>query len=320
MAGYIIDMGNGKYRLRVSNGLDLNGKRKYYNKTVSCSSKRDAEKELAKFITSIEGGCTYSASKITLNEYSPMWLKTYAKSSLSPNTYQSYTAIKWDMVPYNPCTKVNTPKYKRIIMSCYDKETASKMLNKLFETAPLKYQCFVTLATLGGFRRGEIVGLHWDDIDFKNKTVTINRSAYYLGRQGIKEKPPKTDSSNRTIAISDTCISLLKRWRAEQGKMRLALGDRWHGVKNIFTTDDGNIMNPATDPKWFSKFLKKNNFPHIRFHDLRHTFASILVAENVDIKTISHKLGHASTGTTYTYYVMILNLLIERVLIYLRIY
>ncbi len=204
MAGNIIDMGNGKCRLRVSNGFDLNGKRKYYNKTVSCSSKRDAEKELAKFITSIEGGCTYS--------------------------------------------------------SCYDKETASKMLNKLFETAPLKYQCFVTLATLGGFRRGEIVGLHWDDIDFKNKTVTINRSAYYLGRQGIKEKPPKTDSSNRTIAISDTCISLLKRWRAEQGKMRLALGDRWHGVKNIFTTDDGNIMNPATGPKWFSKFLKKTTF------------------------------------------------------------
>ena len=369
MAGNIIDMGNGKYRLRVSNGFDLNGKRKYYNKTVSCSSRREAEKELAKFIASIEGGCTYSASKITLNEYSPMWLKTYAKPSLSPNTYQSYdeklrlhilpylgskrldkiktldidnlynflatkpinrkdkdgniktlspstihkvheilsvmfnTAIKWDMVPYNPCTKVNTPKYKRIKMSCYDKETASKMLNKLFETAPLKYQCFVTLATLGGFRRGEIVGLHWDDIDCKNKTVTINRSAYYLGRQGIKEKPPKTDSSNRTIAISDTCISLLKRWRAEQGKMRLALGDRWHGVKNIFTTDDGNIMNPATGPKWFSKFLKKNNFPHIRFHDLRHTFASILVAENVDIKTVSHKLGHASTGTTYTYYV-----------------
>ena len=90
MAGNIIDMGNGKYRLRVSNGFDLNGKRKYYNKTVSCSSKRDVEKELAKFITSIEGGCTYSASKITLNEYSPMWLKTYAKPSLSPNTYQSY--------------------------------------------------------------------------------------------------------------------------------------------------------------------------------------------------------------------------------------
>lgn len=233
-------------------------------------------------------------------------------SNLSPTTVHRVhevlssmfsSALRWNLVPSNPCTNAIKPKFKRTKMSCYDKETASKMLNKLFEIAPLKYQCFVTLAILGGFRRGEIVGLHWEDIDFKNKTITINRSACYLGRQGIMEKVPKTDSSNRTIAISDTCISLLKRWRAEQGEMRLALGDKWHGVKNIFTTDDGRIMNPATGPKWFSGFLKKNGFPQIRFHDLRHTFASILVSENVDIKTVSHKLGHASPSTTYAYYV-----------------
>ena len=370
MAGNIIDMGNSKYRLRVSNGFDLNGKRKYFNKTVTCSSKREAEKELAKFITSIEGGCTYSASKITLNEYSKIWLKDYAKLKVAPATYQGYNeklkmhilpylgskrldkitpydinklyndlsqklttnkkdnngniktlsfstigkvheilsvmfniAIKWDMVPYNPCTKVDKPKYKKTKMSCYDKETASRMLKKLFETAPLKYQCLVSLATLGGFRRGELIGLHWEDIDLNNKTITINRSACYLGNQGITEKNPKTESSNRTIAIPDTCILILKKWRAEQGKIKLALGNKWLGAKNVFTTNNGKIMNPATGPKWFSKFLEKNDFPHIRFHDLRHTFASILVAENIDIKTVSHKLGHASPSTTYAYYV-----------------
>lgn len=176
MAGNIIDMGNGKYRLRVSNSFDINGKRKYYNKTVSCSSMREAEKELAKFITSIDGGCTYSANKLTLNEFSNQWLETYVKPNLSPTTYQSYkeklnmhilpylggkrldkikpldidnlynflstkltnrkdasgnfktlsptsihrvheilsslfnNAAKWDLVPYNPCTKVIKPK------------------------------------------------------------------------------------------------------------------------------------------------------------------------------------------------------------------
>ena len=90
MAGNILYMGNEKYRLRVSNGFDSNGKRKYFNKTVTCSSKREAEKELAKFITSIEGGCTYSAKKVTVNDFSKQWLETYVKLNLSPTTYQSY--------------------------------------------------------------------------------------------------------------------------------------------------------------------------------------------------------------------------------------
>ncbi len=213
------------------------------------------------------------------------------------------TAYRWDLVPYNPCNKVTKPKYKRTKMTCYDEETSKKLINKLLEKAPLKYKCFVILAMLGGFRRGEIVGLHWNDIDFKNKKITINRSVYYLGRKGVNEKSTKTDSSNRTIAISSICFDLLKQWRAEQGKMRLSLGDKWNGSENIFTTDDGRIMNPSTGPKWFSEFLKKHGFPHIRFHDLRHTFATLLISYNVDVKTVSHKLGHASATTTMNFYV-----------------
>lgn len=365
--GSIMDMGNNKYRFRASTGSYEN--RKYISETVQASSMREAKKLYAKFISRIESGNTYSASKTTLNEFSKKWLGTYVKPNLSPTTYQSYTeklnmhilpylghkrldkitpfdidslynllankltnrkdengnyktlspasihrvheiissmfssAYKWDLVPYNPCTKVTKPKYKRTKMTCYDEETSKKLINKLLETAPLKYKCFVILAMLGGFRRGEIVGLHWNDIDFKNKKITINRSVYYLGRKGVNEKSTKTDSSNRTIAISGICFDLLKQWRSEQGKMRLALGDKWNGSENIFTTDDGRIMNPTTGPKWFSEFLKKHGFPHIRFHDLRHTFATLLISYNVDVKTVSHKLGHASATTTMNFYV-----------------
>lgn len=365
--GSIMDMGNNKYRFRASTGSYKN--RKYISETVQASSMREAKKLYAKFITRIESGNTYSASKTTLNEFSKKWLETYVKPNLSPTTYQSYTeklnmhilpylghkrldkitpfdidslynllankltnrkdengnyktlspasihrvheiissmfssAYKWDLVPYNPCNKVTKPKYKRTKMTCYDEETLKKLINKLLEIAPLKHKCFIILAILGGFRRGEIVGLHWDDIDFKNKKITINRSVYYLGGEGVNEKSTKTDSSNRTIAISGICFDLLKQWRAEQGKMRLALGDKWNGSENIFTTDDGKIMNPTTCPKWFSEFLRKHGFPHIRFHDLRHTFATLLISYNVDVKTVSHKLGHASTSTTMNFYV-----------------
>lgn len=82
----------------------------------------------------------------------------------------------------------------------------------------------------------------------------------------------------------------------------MALGDKWQGSKNVFTTDDGKIMNPSTGPKWFSLFLKNNGFPHIRFHDLRHTFISLLIANNVNIKTVSSKLGHAQASTTMGFY------------------
>lgn len=372
MAGNIIDMGNGKYRLRVSNGFNLDGKRKYYNKTVICSSMREAEKELAKFVTSIDGGCTYSAGKTTLNEFSKQWLETYVKPNLSPTTYQSYNeklnmhilpylgskrldkikpldldnlynflltkptnrkdefgnfktlssasvhrvheilssifnnALRWDLVPYNPCTKVIQPKYRRTKMNCYDEETSKRLINTLLAKAPIKYKCFVILAILTGFRRGEIVGLHWDDIDFKNHKITVNRSAYYLSGQPALEKDPKTDTSSRTIVVPGICFDLLKQWRVEQSKMKLALGDKWQGSQNIFTTEDGKIMNPATGPKWFSGFLDKNNFPHIRFHDLRHTFATLLISMNIDVQTVSHKLGHASATTTMNFYVHIL--------------
>ena len=369
MAGNILYMGNEKYRLRVSNGFDSNGKRKYFNKTVTCSSKREAEKELAKFITSIEGGCTYSAKKVTLNDFSKQWLETYVKPNLSPTTYQSYNeklnkhilpylgnkrldkikpldldnlynflltkptnrkdkngnyktlspasvhraheilssifsnALRWDIVPYNPYTKVVQPKFKHTKMTCYDEETSKRLINALLKKAPIKYKCFVILAILTGFRCGELVGLHWDDIDFKNHKISIKRSAYYLSGQPTSEKSPKTDLSTRTIAVPSICFDLLKQWRCEQGKMRLALGKSWKGAENVFTTADGRIMNPATGPKWFSSFLTRNGFPHIRFHDLRHTFATLLISGNVDVKTVSHKLGHASTDTTLKFYV-----------------
>lgn len=85
--------------------------------------------------------------------------------------------------------------------------------------------------------------------------------------------------------------------------MRLALGDKWKGVKEVFTTDDGFIMNPSTGSKWFSVFLENNGFTYIRFHYLRHIFAPLLVANKVNVKTVSSTLGHAQVSTTMNYYV-----------------
>ena len=124
-----------------------------------------------------------------------------------------------------------------------------------------------------------------------------------MSNNGVNKKTYKTDSSVKTVVVPKICFELLKQWRTEQSKIRLALGNKWHGSENIFTTDNGNIMNPATDLKWFSEFLKKNNFPHIIFHDLRHTFDTLLISMNIDVQTVSHKLDHSSAATTMNFYV-----------------
>ena len=192
MAGNIIDRGNNKYRLRYSQGFNNNGKRRYITETVNATSRREAEKKMAELISRVEGGCTYSASKITLNEFSKKWLETYVKPNLAPTTYQGYeeklnkhilpylgnkrldkikpfdldnlynflltkptnrkdkdgnyktlspasvhrvheilssifsNALRWDLVLYNPCTKVIQPKYRSTKMTCYDEETSKR--------------------------------------------------------------------------------------------------------------------------------------------------------------------------------------------------
>ena len=300
MAGNIIDRGNNKYRLRYSQGFNNNGKRRYITETVNATSRREAEKKMAELISRVEGGCTYSASKITLNEFSKKWLETYVKPNLAPTTYQGYeeklnkhilpylgnkrldkikpfdldnlynflltkptnrkdkdgnyktlspasvhrvheilssifsNALRWDLVLYNPCTKVIQPKYRSTKMTCYDEETSKRLINAILQKAPIKYKCFVILAILTGFRRGELVGLHWDDIDFKNHKISVKRSAYYLSGQPTSEKDPKTDLSTRTIAVPSICFDLLKQWRCEQSKMKLSLGKSWKGSENTY--------------------------------------------------------------------------------------
>ena len=90
MAGCITKTGKNKYRIRISDGFYLDGRRKYNNITVTCTSKRQAELERDKYSAQLQSGCTYSATKTTLNEFSKQWLETYVKPNLSPTTYQSY--------------------------------------------------------------------------------------------------------------------------------------------------------------------------------------------------------------------------------------
>lgn len=193
---------------------------------------------------------------------------------------------------------------------------------------PLQLQCFFNLAIYGGFRRGEMLALTWNDIDFEHHRIDINK-ALSVVRDGKDqdgattwkqiEKDPKTEASRRTIELPSCCFSLLRRWKAEERQLLLVTGTRWEGKDNshfddnfIFIQQDtGRQMCSSTPYLTFKRFIDRYNesasdpsmyLPKIRLHDLRHTTATLLIAEGVDIETVSKRLGHAKASTTLDIY------------------
>ncbi|NPV80167.1 MAG: site-specific integrase [Firmicutes bacterium] len=210
-------------------------------------------------------------------------------------------AVDWEVIPSNPASKVKPPKVKKTQAPCYDEEQTARMLAAL-DTEPLKYKVMVVLALATGARRGELMGLEWQDVDFENSTIDIHQASQYLPGRGVFTKEPKTETSSRAIAIPPSVIALLKQYKAQQAEERLKVGDLWQESNRIFTTWDGRPMFPDTISNWFSKFLKRHGLPHIAFKNLRHTSGTLLIAEGVPLKNVSRRLGHSNISTTADIY------------------
>lgn len=178
-------------------------------------------------------------------------------------------------------------------------------------------QVFLTLAIYGAFRRGELIALTWEDIDFKEGTVRINKAASRIkGAQIIKE--PKTTSGNRVVALPQSCMNMLLDLKKEEIEHSMKLGTAWEGKRGkafdenyVFVTATGRMMSLDTPTQSFKKILNNYNescereedkLPLIRLHDLRHTTATLLLASGVDIETVSHRLGHSKASITMDVY------------------
>lgn len=211
------------------------------------------------------------------------------------------TAVYWQVIPSNPCNRVKPPKAERKEAHYLDDLQAITLLEHL-EKEPLQYRAVVTLLLYSGMRRGELCGLCWDDIDFENCIIDINKSSLYVSSRGIFDDDTKNKSSRRVIKIPAPVIELLKQHETEQIKTRLLLGDTWFDSKKVFTRWDGKPIHPDTLSGWFHDFIKKNDLPEITLHSLRHTNATLMIANGTDIKTVSKRLGHSNVTTTGNIY------------------
>lgn len=172
----------------------------------------------------------------------------------------------------------------------------------LLDKEPIQYRTIILLLINTGLRRGELCGLEWKDIDFKNAVLYVRRNTLYLPDRGIYDDTPKTASSQRAIKLPANCIPMLKEYRAWQAAERLKLGDQWQEHDRLFTRWNGEPIHPDTLTNWFSDFVKRNDLPPVTIHSMRHTNATLLIAAGTNLRTVSARLGHAQTSTTANVY------------------
>ena len=245
------------------------------------------------------------------------------------------TAVQWQLIESNPCKRVKPPKPDRsaadikyftleqakIFLDYLDEEYTTSSGGRIrkdgspsarpFEThtVPLQQKIFFFLALFGGFRLGESIALTWSDVDFKNNTISITKSAART-KQGQITKAPKNYSSVRTVSMPLDVMKMLKQYKSAQNVERLSLGSYWQGEGHIFTKDNGAQMDISTPNHAFKKIIKRYNadpdheekLPEITLHGLRHTSATLLIADRVDLKTVSSRLGHSEISTTMDIY------------------
>ncbi|MEE1137551.1 MAG: tyrosine-type recombinase/integrase [Acutalibacteraceae bacterium] len=237
---------------------------------------------------------------------------TEEEKTLSGKTLQHYhrlissimsTAVQWQIISSNPCQRVKPPKAERK-EAVYLDETQAFELLRCLENEPITYRALFTLILYSGMRRGEACGLEWSDIDLDNGIVDINKSSLYLPEKGIYDDDTKNTTSRRVIRIPAPAVDELKSLKLFQMQERLKLGEQWHNTNKVFTAWNGKPIHPDTVSGWFKKFVERHNLPPIHVHSLRHTNATLLIFNGADLKTVSHRLGHAditTTGNIYTH-------------------
>ncbi len=207
-------------------------------------------------------------------------------------------AVRLGLVARNVIEAVTPPRPDRREAPSWSVEQMQRFLDAAEGD---KYSPLWLLALHTGLRRGEILGLRWQDVDLDRATAQIRQSAVQVGGN-VHIQEPKTKSGRRTIALDDKCVAALREHRARQIEQRLAAGPLWQDHDLVFTSEVGTPVDPANLYHRFVALTAKAGVPRIPFHGLRHTHATILMVSGVHPKVVSERLGHADIGITLSIY------------------
>ena len=210
-------------------------------------------------------------------------------------------AIRMGMLTDNPCRRVYIPKQEQDEKEIYTLDEVKKLYENL-RSEPLKYQVYLLLAIYSGYRRSEMLGLEWKDIDFEHNIIHVRRTSQYTAEKGIYTDTTKTRKSKRVSKMPVSIMNLLKQFKAEQDAEAAQPGTKWEDHDRLFTKWNGEPMNPQTPFEWLKGYCERIGVPFKNIHSLRHLHASLLIFEGVDVVAVSADMGHSVVGTTLNLY------------------
>ena len=208
-------------------------------------------------------------------------------------------AVRWQAMVRNPVNAVDRPKPQRTEMNFL---TEAEVVSLLAAAKNTSRFVLLDFALGTGMRRGEILGLRWQDVDLDKSSVSVLHSLEQTRGGPLRLKTPKTKQSRRRVTLPPYIVQRLRGHKAIQAKERMRFGESYQNNDLVFCRADGSFLPPDQLSGFFKKFATTWGRPEVRFHDLRHTHASSLLLHNVHPKVVSERLGHASIGITLDTY------------------
>ena len=242
---------------------------------------------------------------------SKVFTVTTHKEPLAPASVISYhrtlssvlsKAVKWGYISSNPADLAEKPRLGDHEAAYLEEDDARRLL-VLLQKEPIRWRALLTFDLLSGLRRQEVLGLRWSDVDLDAHTITIRQTSNYLPKLGVYTSTTKSASSARPLLLSTAAVVMLLEYKAWQDEQRDKLGDAWRDEDGrVFTTDLGAPIFPDSVTSWFSDFVERSDLPKVTVHSLRHTYASLMIADEVPLVVVSRQLGHSKASTTANIY------------------
>jgi len=208
-------------------------------------------------------------------------------------------ALKLGLIGRNPAQAVSRPKVSHKEMRVLTSDQARTFLSAAEST---RYQALFHLALHTGMREGELLGLKWEDLDWVTRQLQVKRQLQRMSGKGLVFAEPKTAAGRRTIVLSKSMVEKLREHMDNQNQVRQQAGEKWQENGLIFPTTIGTPMAARNMYEDFKKLLKRIGLPVIRFHDLRHTAATLMLQQGVHAKIVQERLGHADISMTLNTY------------------
>jgi integrase len=252
---------------------------------------------------------------LSLQQLRPLEIQSYytialksgrldGKGGLSPQTVRHHhallhkaldQAVKWQLLSRNPVDGVQPPRVHRLEMATLEEKDMAVLLKASRET-DLYIPTLIAATT--GLRRGEILGLKWKDLDFEHQLLAVKRSLEHT-REGLRFKEPKTHRSRRPVRIPEAALKALKVHKASE---KLRLGPDFSSDQVVCLRKDGTLWPPDLLSRRFTDLVRRLDIPPVRFHDLRHAFATMSLRYGVNPKIVSEMLGHSGVQITLDTY------------------